>query len=398
MDTEGVARRVLNARPLVLAAAAFALGIVLGRYFLLQTVYIIAAAVTMAVAVCFYRRKVFWLVCVATVFFAAFLSASAYAVDYLETKDGMRVSGRVYAQPYQNDYGSTIYLLDNVRIDGTPCGSIKLYADEDAFACGDCIKAIADVEIPKGVRNPGGFDEKLYLLAQGVHYKAYAESVEKAGTQGGPAVFFTGTRMAIADTVDRIFEPDIAPVAKAMLLGDKQGLDEQTYSAFKDAGVAHVLAVSGLHAGILIAFVYYLLRLLRAGENAPAGYHAGLYRGICMCDRALAVHTARIHHGWCAAGWPSFRAADGYAELSGARIYRFVDHSPARPVYGGFRAFVRRGCWAYSRSGGRSSAGLQKGSPGGSNLWAVRYPFRSVQRRVRPPYWRRRSIGYQYSA
>ena len=52
-----------------------------------------------------------------------------------------------------------------------------------------------------------------------------------------------------------------------MLLGDKQGVDEDTYTAFRDTGMAHVLAVSGLHAGILIAFIYLVLGLLKVGRT-----------------------------------------------------------------------------------------------------------------------------------
>ncbi|MDD5016840.1 MAG: DNA internalization-related competence protein ComEC/Rec2 [Eubacteriales bacterium] len=261
--------RGVNKRPLFVMAAFFALGIILGRYVHFQTVYIIAAAVFAIAAFCFHHKKVLWLVCLCCVLFAAFLSANAYGVDYLMTGDGMRVTGRVYAEPYQNDYGSTVYLLDHASIDGQACGNIKLYEESaGTFACGDVVAATAEVEIPKGVRNPGGFDEKLYLLSQGIVYKAYADGAETIGTEGGLAVMFANVREFIGDTIEGIFEEDIAPVAKAMLLGDKQGLDEQTYSAFKDTGMAHVLAVSGLHAGILIAFVYYLLRLLKAGRRA----------------------------------------------------------------------------------------------------------------------------------
>ncbi len=270
MYNKAKAIRILNKRPLFIIAFIFALGIILGRYFNFKILYIITAAVFTVAAVCFYRKKVFILVCAAFMFFAAFLSSGAYNVDYVSVNDNMRVVGRVYSQPYQNDYGSTIYFLDQAQIDGTPCGNIKLYIsneEHDTYETGDIIEAKADVQIPKGVRNPGGFDEKLYLLSQGVHYKAYADSYFKAGIKGGLPVTFSKTREHIGQTIDSIFEPDIAPVAKAMLLGDKQGLDEQVYSAFKDTGVAHILAVSGLHAAILIAFIYYLLKLLRLGRK-----------------------------------------------------------------------------------------------------------------------------------
>ena len=256
---------VVNNRPLLMTAVFFAAGIILGRYAHFQTVYIIAAAVSALAAFCFRRIKVAWAICLFAAFFAAFLSASAYDVNSIETDKDMRLSGRVYAEPYTNDYGSTIYLLDHAEIDGEPCGSIKLYlSQDDAIECGDVIVATGEIDIPKGVRNPGGFDERLYLLSQGIHYKAYADAAQVVGRQGGAAVMSAHARTFIGDAVQCLFDADTAPVAKAMLLGDKQGMDEQTYSAFRDTGMAHVLAVSGLHAGILIASIYFLLRMLKA--------------------------------------------------------------------------------------------------------------------------------------
>lgn len=65
-------KAVLNKRPLFIVAFAFALGIIFGRYFNFQIFYIIAACVFTIAAVCFYRKKVFLLVCIASMFLAAF--------------------------------------------------------------------------------------------------------------------------------------------------------------------------------------------------------------------------------------------------------------------------------------------------------------------------------------
>jgi competence protein ComEC len=257
---------MMNRRPLVVIAVFFALGIVLGRYLQLRWVYLAAAIVMAVIAAVLYRSRVFWVVLAAAVCFAAFLSAGTVNIAYADTGDGLSVTGRVTSAPYQSASGSTVCLLDNASIDGSPCGGIKLYIDEGAgdFAPGDVIEAHADVDIPKGVRNPGGFDEKLYLLSQGIHYKAYADAATRIGRQNGFMTLFARVRGHISDTISMIFEDDIAPVATAMMLGDKSGLDADTYTAFKDTGMAHVLAVSGLHAGILIAFVYYILKAMKA--------------------------------------------------------------------------------------------------------------------------------------
>ena len=263
-------KRIINKRPLAAIAVFFALGVVLGRYIHWQAAYIIATVVLAAAAACLRKRGALTLVCGAALCFAAFLSASVFASGDADTGDDMRVTGRVCAQPYENGYGNTILLLDNTAIGGVSCGGIKLYVDGDVaavYAPGDVVAATADVEVPNGVRNPGGFDEKLYLLSQGIRYKAYAETADITGTRGGIAVALAEARIRIGETVAAIFPDDVAPVAVAMILGDKQGLDEETYTAFRDTGTAHVLAVSGLHASILIGAVYFVLKRLRAGRT-----------------------------------------------------------------------------------------------------------------------------------
>lgn len=264
-------------RPVFIIAVFFAAGAAAGRYFDFKAGFILVPVLLAAVC-CFicgrYRERrnaktyVILILGAACLCFSAVLTSGTYYVSYLETGEHINIKGRVYAQPYKNDYGSTVLLIDEAEQNGRQCGNIKLYvSDTKGIKCGDVVEADAEVEIPKGVRNPGGFDEKLYLLSQGICYKAYAQTVAVTGKEGGLTVFFSDTRAYIGDTIDKIFDADVAPIAKAMLLGDTQGIDEPTYTAFKDTGMAHVLAVSGLNAAILIAFLYNLLKLIRANRK-----------------------------------------------------------------------------------------------------------------------------------
>lgn len=268
-------KRLLNRRPVLLLAVCFGCGVVLGRFVPAAWEYAIAAAALTAAAFCvrFVARR--WrggllLAGAVSALLAACLASGAMASPPVLTGEGLAVTGRVYTEPYENDYGSVVCLLDDARVNGKPCGNVKLYVpvelDAD-IACGDTLSAVARVERPRGVRNPGGFDERLYLLSQGVHVKAYAESVEKTGYAPSLAVAMANARRYISDVMDRVFEPDAAPIAKGMLLGDKRELDDVTYAAFKDTGMAHLLAVSGLHAGILITAVYGFFRLVRLGRS-----------------------------------------------------------------------------------------------------------------------------------
>ncbi|MGN1443387.1 MAG: ComEC/Rec2 family competence protein [Acutalibacteraceae bacterium] len=62
-------------------------------------------------------------------------------------------------------------------------------------------------------------------------------------------------RRRVKNIVLKSFEPDTAGLVIAVLFGDKSFISDETYSHFKSAGVAHIMAVSGLHLSIWILFV-----------------------------------------------------------------------------------------------------------------------------------------------
>src|SRR5690606_14283794 len=70
-------------------------------------------------------------------------------------------------------------------------------------------------------------------------------------------------------------------VVRAILLGDRSGLPRSIRDAFLEAGIIHLLVVSGLHIGMLAAAVMFLVRLLGGGLRLGAGLAA--FAAISMC-------------------------------------------------------------------------------------------------------------------
>ena len=308
MDNAIQPKRVLNKRPMLILAVCFAPGIVLGRYTHLTTYFIKAAVVFAAAAVCFaayssrrvftarFSRAALCFLCASFALFGAFLSSASYDVDYVQPGKNIDVKGHVYTSPYTNDYGSLVCYLDEATVNGQVCGNIKLYVSTASaipeIQCGDVLKMTAEVKIPSGVRNPGGFDERMYLLSEGIYYKAYADSIAVTGHEASVTVLLSNIREALGKMVDRIFEPDTAPIARGILLGDRQTLDEDTNEAFKDTGMSHILAVSGLNAVILIAVVFGFFRILRLGRT-PTLVVTLLFIAVYACVTGLTPSIVR---------------------------------------------------------------------------------------------------------
>ena len=126
---------------------------------------------------------------------------------------------------------------------------------------GDAVAFQGKVYLPAGRQNPYGFDFRMYLLQKGV--PAGASGAGKLALTGSPgrgaASFFYRLRKALTERVRLIFGEESA-LPEALLLGERESLPEETRRGFSDAGAAHILAVSGLHVGLLAGALLGLLR------------------------------------------------------------------------------------------------------------------------------------------
>ena len=125
---------------------------------------------------------------------------------------------------------------------------------------------------PQGRRNPGGFDYRAYLARQDVVGIIDAKGLLQIGEQGGflPGRWIEALRIHTEHVIDVIFtdteavEPSLhAQLLKGILLGKRSDLPTETLDIFRNSGTFHVLAVSGLHVGLVAMFCYFGFSRLR---------------------------------------------------------------------------------------------------------------------------------------
>ena len=109
----------------------------------------------------------------------------------------------------------------------------------------------ADLQVPDGKRNPGGFDYNLYLKSRGIFYLCRTDSISISEDAKG--FYERYSRWLVKQRF--LFSDQLSDTAKGLvigvLFGDTSQLEEEIYEDFRNNGTAHVLAVSGLHVGIL---------------------------------------------------------------------------------------------------------------------------------------------------
>ncbi|MDD4189632.1 MAG: ComEC/Rec2 family competence protein, partial [Eubacteriales bacterium] len=138
----------------------------------------------------------------------------------------------------------------------------------DGYKYGDCLEVRGAPEIPNGVRNPGGFDYRSYLAGKGISALIYAESCRATGENKGSPVIEFGrhARDGIIEVIDKLLPQQQAALLNGMLIGYRESLSEEVGDAFRDAGLSHIMAVSGANLVFLIMPLLFLMRHLGAGR------------------------------------------------------------------------------------------------------------------------------------
>ncbi|MBY0476375.1 MAG: ComEC family competence protein [Chitinophagaceae bacterium] len=146
-------------------------------------------------------------------------------------------------------------------------GDIILYFQKDsampALHYGNIIALNKPLQEIKNAGNPGGFDYKRYALFNGITHQLFLKKTDYVVLNATKTSFFWSliyrTKAYILSVLRKHIkgEQEIS-VAEALLIGYRDDLDRDLVQAYSNTGVVHVIAISGLHLGL----IYWLLLLL----------------------------------------------------------------------------------------------------------------------------------------
>ena len=168
-------------------------------------------------------------------------------------EDETVISGEVSSYPAPTSIGG---YSATVHLDGgffAPDALVYGPADWGTLKPGDRISCTARVALSTHAYG----DETTYYTAKGVYLLAYCNEAPEVTPAGRIPIRYWPALCArkLREGIDAAFDDVAAPIAAAVTLGDKSGLDEQLWSAFNRAGLMHAAVVSGLHISTLVAFV-----------------------------------------------------------------------------------------------------------------------------------------------
>jgi competence protein ComEC len=160
---------------------------------------------------------------------------------------------------------------------------------------------------PRGFGNPGSFDAAAQSRRQGIHAVGYCKSAKLVRVEGrGEVGWLRSCASRVRRWARRAFERAMLPgpeqgLARAMVLGDRTGVDPETAEAFRVAGTYHILAISGAQVALVAGILAWILTRLQAGPRLPAlaipiclAFYAQLVGGDAPVVRAAVMASVLV--------------------------------------------------------------------------------------------------------
>lgn len=142
----------------------------------------------------------------------------------------------------------------------------RTWADEEKliwYPAGSRLEIVGIIEKPAEKRNPGGFDEASWFLSKKAKMKLNAEEIRVIEQPQSIWKLSWKVQCSIKETAKHYLTEEQNALALGLLLGNKQQMDQSFYRMTQRMGIAHVFAVSGLHAGVIGALLLFVFRAFR---------------------------------------------------------------------------------------------------------------------------------------
>ncbi len=320
-------------RPLVCCAAVLALGILAGQAWAGFAVLYPALGLLLGLlAFCLSRwNKASRLISACLAFLMLGILLGGFSKGgKLPYEGSYRVSGQVVSESKWSQDGQRVVAhLTNTRLHTQEGQEFKAglaywtyYAkiEEPLPQDGQSVDFLGQVYHPKGQVNPFGFDFKGYLQQRGIYIGITGNEGLKLSPQlpEGPKNPVLRLRQALEKRLDALFTSQ-SGLAKALLIGVKDDLQEEVTKGFKAAGIAHVLAVSGLHVGFLVAGLLLVLRPLNLSPKIRLLVLSVLLLAYCfLLDFAPSVVRASLLAVLLLLGKATRRRVDPLTSLAAA--------------------------------------------------------------------------------
>lgn len=209
-----------------------------------------------------------WAICVGALgFSAAGWRAHQVAAPVLEWRYYGPIEGRVIGIDRSSSDAVRVR-LDQVVLDRVPRWKtpgqvrVSLHGAAPGFALmpGQRVMTTGHLSPPGGPVEPGGFDFRRHAWFQGLGAVGYTRTPLLQAAPPSHGLALLRLRRAISDRIIEVQGGDIGGFGAAVTTGDRSGVSQKALEWLRASNTAHLLAISGLHMGLLVGVVFAALR------------------------------------------------------------------------------------------------------------------------------------------
>ena len=190
-----------------------------------------------------------------------------------ETFITFRISEKLKPTRFHNKYIIDILKVDDNTVIGNSLLNVEIDSTQPHYKVDDIYITSSSFKELTQPLNPNQFNYKSYLEKQYVYHQIFATNTSLLKLSSNRHTIF-GYADQLRETINEKlkqyrFKPDELAIINALLLGQRQDISEEIYNSYIRAGAIHILAVSGLHVGIvlfLLNFSFKPIEYIRNGK------------------------------------------------------------------------------------------------------------------------------------
>ncbi|WP_179333487.1 ComEC/Rec2 family competence protein [Winogradskyella costae] len=182
-----------------------------------------------------------------------------------------KIEKRLKPDTYNDKYIASILTFNDKEAVGQVLINIRRDSVPIQFNVDDVFYTKTELKTIQKPLNPYQFDYSKYLELEQIYHQVYlnAENILQLSDSKSTIYGYADALRKEINTKLRAagFENDALSIMNALLLGQRQTIDKAIYNNYVDSGTIHILAVSGLHVGIILLILNFLFRPLLYLKN-----------------------------------------------------------------------------------------------------------------------------------
>ena len=199
--------------------------------------------------------------------------------------------------PFSKRYIVKAKSLNQNKVTGKLLLRLPVDSTKTLYRVADELVVFAELKTITKPLNPHQFNYKDFLKKQGIYHRLHSTKNQIIQLENPSKTLFGYASNLRANLIEKLkkegFGQEELSVIQALLLGQRNDISEETYNNYKNAGAVHILAVSGLHIGILLLLLQFILKPI---ELLPKGKTIKLLVIVCLlwCFAFIAGLSASI--------------------------------------------------------------------------------------------------------